>query len=259
MRAGHCRGIEKVFGAVRVSEADRRIDLSAAHRLALRLGLSDGLANHFSVRLEGDSNHFLVTPYGVHWSEVSASCFPVVNCSGQVVEGEGEVDPAAIFIHSSIFKRRADISCVLHTHQLYSTAITLLKKGRLLPVSQTALRFHARIAYHDVYEGAVDSAEGGDRLVRALGDRYVLLHAHHGVVVAGVSVARAFDDLYFLERASRLQILAQATGEKLCFIPDEVAAGYVSDERPNNLKKQALSHFATLKRILDREEPDYRE
>jgi ribulose-5-phosphate 4-epimerase/fuculose-1-phosphate aldolase len=132
-----------------------------------------------------------------------------------------------------------------------------LDGGRLLPVSQIALRFHSRIAYCPVYSGAADNAAEGERLAKALGDKSILFHAHHGVIVAGVSVARAFDDLYFLERASQIQLLAQATGEKLRLIPDDVAERYASAARPNNLAKQAISHFAAFKRVLDREEPDY--
>ena len=70
-------------------------------------------------------------------------------------------------------------------------------------------------------------------------------------------MARGFDDLYFLERACQVQVLAQATGQKLRMIPDAIAEHYVNDARPNNLRKQARVHFAALMRVLDSEEPDY--
>lgn len=242
-----------------MSDSMLRVDLAAAHRLALRLGLNEAVANHFSARLESDPEQLLITPHGLHWSEVRASRLLVVDYEGRILEGDGNVEPSALFIHSRILRARPDVSCVFHTHQPYATSIAVLDGGRLLPVSQSALRFHRRIAYDDVYGGAADKAKEGERLAEAMGDKAVLFHAHHGVIVAGESVARAFDDLYFLERASQLQVLAQSTGEKLRLIPDDVAERYISEARPNNLRKQAATHFSALKRILDREEADYAE
>ena len=240
-----------------MSDRDVRIDLAAAHRLAFRLGLNEGIANHFSARLTSEPDRFLITPHGLHWSEVCASRLLVVDFEGRIYEGDGEVESSAFFIHSHILRARGDVACVLHTHQPYATSITMLEGGRLLPVSQTALRFHARVAYEPDYAGAADQAQEGERLAKAIGDKAVLFHAHHGVIVAGESVARAFDDLYYLERASQLQLVAQSTGGELRVISDNVAERYVSDARPNNLKKQAIIHFAALKRVLDHEEPEY--
>jgi ribulose-5-phosphate 4-epimerase/fuculose-1-phosphate aldolase len=233
-----------------------RIELAAAYRLAARLGLTEGISNHFTARAgEG----FLVIPHGVHFSEVNASRLLLVDSGGKVRKGRGDVGASAFFIHSRILKARPDAQAVLHTHQPYATALTLLESGRLLPASQNALRFHGRIAYDDCYEGAADHAEEGERLASALGSKDVLLLAHHGVVVVGPSVAKAFDDLYFLERAAMVQVLAQSTGRRLRSVPDDIAKGYVRDDRPNSLAKQARRHFDALLRILDREEPEYRD
>ena len=240
-----------------MSLADTRIDLAAAYRLAERFGLNEGISNHFTARVPGERDQFLVIPHGLYWSEVRASDLLVVDGEGRILEGDGEVEPSALFIHSRILRARSDAACVLHTHQTYATTITVLDSGRLLPISQNALRFHGRVAYDDVYGGAADHAQEGERLAQALGDKAVLFHAHHGVIVVGESIARGFDDLYFLERAAQVQVLAQSTGEKLRFIPDEIAEGYVSPSRPNNLGKQAKDHFRALKRILDKETPDY--
>jgi ribulose-5-phosphate 4-epimerase/fuculose-1-phosphate aldolase len=232
-----------------------RVELAAAYRLAVRFGLHEGISNHFTSRI-GES--FLLIPHGLHWSEVTASRLLLVDPAGKVLEGEGEVEASAFFIHSRVLRARPDARCVLHTHQPYATALTLLESGRLLQVSQNSLRFHGRVAYDDAYQGAADHAEEGERLARVLGSKDVLFHAHHGVVVVGPSVAKAFDDLYFLERAAMVQVLAQSTGQPLRFIPDDVARRYVSESRPNNLAKQARDHFTALLRVLDRDEPDYK-
>jgi ribulose-5-phosphate 4-epimerase/fuculose-1-phosphate aldolase len=240
-----------------MSDTALRVDLAAAHRLALRMGLNEGLSNHFSARLESDPNCFLLTPLGLHWSEICASALLVLDGEGRIVEGEGEVDPSAFLIHSRILQSRTDVSCVLHTHQPFATAIAVQEGGRLLPVSQLALRFHERVAYLETYRGAADNREDAEELARALGDKAVLFHAHHGVITAANSVARAFDDLYFLEQAARLQILAQSAEQHLRFIPAEVGDRYAGDSRANSLAKQAVRHYAALKRVLDRDEPDY--
>jgi ribulose-5-phosphate 4-epimerase/fuculose-1-phosphate aldolase len=233
-----------------------RIELAAAYRLAARFGLNEGISNHFTARA---GENFLVIPHGLHFTEVTASRLLLVDPGGELKKGKGEAEASAFFIHSRIQNARPDAAAVLHTHQTYSTALTLLENGRLLPASQNALRFHGRVAYEDSYQGAADHAEEGDRLAKALGDRDILFLAHHGVVVVGSSVAKAFDDLYFLERAAMVQVLAQSTGRPLRSIPDEIARGYVREDRPNNLGKQAREHFEALLRILDREAPDYRD
>jgi ribulose-5-phosphate 4-epimerase/fuculose-1-phosphate aldolase len=233
-----------------------RIELAAAYRLAARFDLNEGISNHFTARA---GENFLVIPHGLHFREVTASRLLLVDLDGRPQKGKGEVEPSAFFIHSRILKARPDAHAVLHTHQPFTTALTLLENGRLLPASQNALRFHDRIAYDDLYQGAADHAREGERLASVLATRDVLFLAHHGVVVVGASVAKAFDDLYFLERAAKVQVLAQSTGGLLRSIGGDVARGYVREDRPNNLTKQALEHFEALLRILDREEPDYRD
>ena len=121
---------------------------------------------------------------------------------------------------------------------------------------QNALRFFDDIAYDDIYNGLVVDAAEGDRLARALGAKRVMFLASHGVIVVGESVAEAFDSLYYLERACRLQVLARSMGGKLRSVrPEVVRTAYrmMRDDAP----KYADAHFGALKRILEREEPGY--
>ena len=237
--------------------ADRaaRIDLAAAFRLAVRMDLHEGVCNHFTLML-GDGKRFLLNAYGLHWSEVSASNLLALDAGGRILEGEGEFEKTAFYIHSRIHLANPKAACVLHTHMPYATALTLLENGRLEMVEQNALRFHDDIAYDDTYNGlVVDDAEG-DRLARVLGSKRVLFLANHGVIVVGPSVAEAFDSLYYLERACRLQVLARATGMPFRKVRSEVVREtyrMIAADTP----KYAGAHFEALKRILDREEPDY--
>ena len=150
-----------------------RIDLAAAFRLAVRMDLHEGVCNHFSVMLP-DGKRFLLNRYGLHWSEVTASNLLALDGEGNVLEGEGEIEKTAFYIHSRIHLANPRATCVLHTHMPYATSLTLLEGGRLEMVEQNALRFHDDIAYDDIYNGlVVDNAEG-DRLARALGSKRVM-------------------------------------------------------------------------------------
>jgi ribulose-5-phosphate 4-epimerase/fuculose-1-phosphate aldolase len=207
-----------------------------------------------------DGKRFLLNRYGLHWSEVSASNLLVLDAKGRVLEGEGEFEKTAFTIHSRIHLAHPRAVCVLHTHMPYATALTLLEGGRLEMVEQNALRFHDDIAYDDTYNGlVVDDAEG-DRLARVLGSKRVMFLANHGIIVAGASVAEAFDALYYLERACRLQVLARSmlanAGGKLRAVRPEVVRSACAMMR-DDAAKYADAHFSALKRILDREEPDY--
>jgi ribulose-5-phosphate 4-epimerase/fuculose-1-phosphate aldolase len=232
-----------------------RVNLAAAFRLAVRMDLHEGVCNHFTLMLPA-GQRFLLNRYGLHWREVSASNLLALDANGRILEGEGEFEKTAFYIHSRIHLANPKATCVLHTHMPHATALTLLENGRLEMVEQNALRFHDDIAYDDTYNGlVVDDAEG-DRLARVLGEKRVLFLANHGVIVVGPSVAEAFDSLYYLERACRLQVLARATGMPFRKVRAEVVretCRMIAADTP----KYAGAHFDALKRILDREEPDY--
>jgi ribulose-5-phosphate 4-epimerase/fuculose-1-phosphate aldolase len=248
---GNLRELDKSSAVERAA----RVDLAAAFRLAVRMDLHEGVCNHFSTMLP-DGKTFLLNRYGLHWSEVTASNLLALDAQGRILAGEGEFEKTAFYIHSRIHLANPHATCVLHTHMPYATALTLLEGGRLEMVEQNALRFHDDIAYDDTYNGlVVDDAEG-DRLARALGTKRVMFLANHGVIAVGPSMAEAYDTLYYLERACRLQVLARSMGGKFRPVrPEVVRETYrmIAADAP----KYAGAHFEALKRILDREEPDY--
>ncbi len=232
-----------------------RIDLAAAFRLAVRLDLHEGVCNHFSLMLP-DGKRFFLNRYGLHWSEVTASNLLALDAEGKVLEGDGEFEKTAFYIHSRIHLAHPRAACVLHTHMPYATALTLLEPGRLEMVEQNALRFHDDIAYDDTYNGLVVDQREGDRLASVLGSKRVMFLANHGIIVVGPSVAEAFDLMYYLERASRLQVLARSTGGRMRPVRPEVVREtkrLLLADAP----QYAGAHFSALKRILDRQEPDY--
>jgi ribulose-5-phosphate 4-epimerase/fuculose-1-phosphate aldolase len=236
-------------------EREARIDLAAALRWADRLGLGEGICNHFSLELPGRAGHFLINPQSLHWSEVTPGDLVTVDAAGRKVAGRHGVEPTAFFIHGAMHRSKPSAKCVLHTHMPYATTLTVLQGGRLEWASQNSLKFHDRVAYDDNYNGlALDEAEG-ERMCAVAKEADVLFLANHGVIVSGPSVAAAFDDLYYLERACMLQVLAMGTGKPLRHVPERIA-GLTGEQMAQDTEQTAL-HFAAIKRMLDRDAPGW--
>jgi ribulose-5-phosphate 4-epimerase/fuculose-1-phosphate aldolase len=240
-------------------EQQARTDLSVAFRWAARLNLHEAVANHFSVAVCDDGQKFLINPAGRHFSQMQASDLVLVDISAanNGVADDLRVDPTAMNLHGQIHKLVPDATCVLHTHMPHTTALACLRDFEFLMLDQNACRFYNRIAYDRDYAGMALEASEGERVAKLLGrSRSVLFLANHGVIVVGKTVAEAFDELYYLEKASQLQVLALSTGRELELIPDETAALVCKQwlEYPN----AAEYHFAALTEILDQESCDFR-
>jgi ribulose-5-phosphate 4-epimerase/fuculose-1-phosphate aldolase len=236
-----------------------RVDLAACHRLAARFGFNEGIDNHMTLLVPGKRERFLLAPFGLLWSEVTASDFMELDFAGKVVAGHGLVEPTALYIHLAVHRLAPQAVCVLHTHMPYATALGMLEQPQLQMAGQNALGFHDDIAYVEYNGLALDYSEG-ERLAGALGDRSTLMLRNHGVLVTGHSVAQAFERLYFLERSCQAQVIAQSTGARLALLPEAVvrttAAQFKTESSIDGNARVDL-HFAALKRLLDREDADY--
>ncbi len=244
------------------SDAERqaRVDLAACYRLAAHFGLNEGIDNHLTLLLPGHADRFLLAPFGLHWSEIKASDFMVIDFDGRIVSGRGPIEDTALHIHLPVHRLAPRARCVLHTHMPYATALCMLENPRLEMAVQSALMFHEDIAYDSIYNGLAFDQREGERLALALGSRSVLMMGNHGVLAVGESVPRAFERLYFLERASQAQVLALSTGRPLRPIPDEVVRATVAQFESGGLvggRDRAELHFEALKRMLDRSQADY--
>ena len=161
------------------SEREARRDLVAALRSAERLGLSEGVCNHFSLAVPGRPGRFLINPQGLHWSEVTPADLVIVDGDGNHVSGKHTVEPTAFFIHGCIHRANPRAQCVLHTHMPYATTLTVIEDGKLAWASQNALRFYGRVEYDGAYNGLAVSAAEGDRIASKLRDADVLFLANH--------------------------------------------------------------------------------
>src|SRR6185312_8831233 len=251
----------KTLSECSAEEWQARVDLAAAHRLAWMHGFSEGIFNHLTFVVPGRSDRYYQIPFGMHWSEVKASSFMEVGLDdGKVKRGEGDVERSCFCIHAPIHKALPHAKAVFHTHMPYASALTRLEDPRLKEIGQTEVGMINEIACDDEYTGpAIEPAEG-QRLAKVIGDSTILFMANHGITTMGETIADAYDRLYYIERAAQVQIYAMWTGEKLKQMPAEVVAKTKQTIGGAGLydgPSPAQRHFDALKRILDREEPDY--
>lgn len=242
------------------AERSARVDLAACYRLADRFGLNEGIDNHLTMLVPGYTDRFLLAPFGMHWSEVKASDFLVVDFKGQVLSGRGSVEDTALYIHQPVHRLSPQGRCVLHTHMPYATALCMLENPRLEMAVQSALGFYEDVAYDSTYNGLAFDESEGERMARVLGAKSVLMLANHGVLVVGKTIPQAFERLYFLERAAQAQVLALSTGRPLQLIPQAMIKKTVEQFSVGGAvggRDRADLHFDALKRVLDRSHSDY--
>jgi len=234
-----------------------RVDLAACFRMAAKLGLEEGICNHFSALVPGYDDLFIVNPYGRAFSEITASSLLICDFDGRVAVGQGVPEATAFYIHARVHNRLPRAKAAFHTHMPYATALSMTEGDPLLFAGQTSLKFYGRISIDGNYGGlALDNSEG-DRIADAVGDADVLFMKHHGVMVLGRSIAEAWDDLYYLERACHVQTLALSTGRKVTPIAASVAAVTAKQIRDGDAES-ARQHLESVKRRLDVEDPAYR-
>ncbi len=225
-----------------------RADLALALRAAAHHALGEGVCNHFSVSLPGRADLFLLNPRGLMWSEVQAADVVLVDAGGRKLAGQHEIEPTAMFIHAAVH-RIAGKACVLHSHMPNATALTLTQdRGLDTTLSQNAMRFHGRVAIDADYNGLALDASEGERIANAMRDADIVFLGNHGVIVCGERMAYAYDDLYYLERACAVQVIAQSTGRALRPLDPAIAARVA--EQSNGERMQSELFFEALRRTL---------
>jgi ribulose-5-phosphate 4-epimerase/fuculose-1-phosphate aldolase len=235
---------------------EARIDLAACFRMAARLGLSEGICNHFSALVPGSDELFLVNPYGRSFAEVTASSLVICDFEGRVVAGEGVPEATAFYIHARLHKRHPHATAAFHTHMPNATALSMLEGPPLIWAGQSALKFYGRTMVDENYNGlALDDREG-DRIASAMRDADILFLKNHGVMVVGPTIAEAWDDLYYLERAAEVQVKAMSTGRPLKPVAPDVARRTYQQMRAGDPESARL-HLESVKRLLAKTEPDF--
>ncbi len=233
-------------------------DLAAAFRWTAKLNMHEAIANHFSVCAPNSNGDFYVNGTGMHFSSIKASDLFLVEQSklNELKDRPELVDPTALHIHGSIHKKVPHAKCILHVHSKYATALAALEDPTLPPIDQNTMRFFNRVGVYRDF-GGMGFEEESEKMASKIGNKKVLLMSNHGVLTTGQTVADAFDELYYFERACETYITALSTQKKLKIVSDEVAEK-TAQEWENFSTDAGDLHLKAIRSILDKEDPSYK-
>ncbi len=240
-----------------VDEREARIQLAACYRLIAHFGMDDVVYTHISARVPGRHDQFLINPYGLRFSEVTASNLVKIDLEARLVEPSNyPVNEAGFVIHGAIHGARPDAFCVVHTHSRAGVAVSCLEEG-LLPLNQVSLEFHNRLAYHD-YEGIALDLDEQARLIADLGDTRAMILRNHGLLTLGRTIPEAFYFMYYLDVACRLQLDIMSTGAKIRPVSEAIAEHTARQYTRYDSPRGALE-WPALMRMLDKVDTSYRD
>jgi ribulose-5-phosphate 4-epimerase/fuculose-1-phosphate aldolase len=242
-----------------------RIKVAAAYRLVAHFGMTDMIYNHISAAVPGEMGHFLINPFGMHYTDIRASSLLKVDLEGQEISNpwaDMGINLAGYVIHSAIHRHKPAAECVIHTHTPAGMAVASLECG-LLPITQTAMRF-SKVAYHD-YEGVAVDLDEQARLVQNLGEAEVMVLRNHGLLAIGATVEQAFNNIYRIERSCQAQVMAMSCGSPLLTPPHDVIRR-TNDQlslQPSTTKGEkkpyGMLEWRAMLHMLDKIDPSYRQ
>ena len=235
-----------------------QIDLAATFRWTARLNMHEGVANHFSACVPDSSTDFYVNKAGLHFSQIKASDIILVTKDNieELKKKPDLVDPTAINIHGAIHQKVPHARCIFHVHSKYATALSTLKDPVMKPIDQNTMIFFNRVSVFNEF-GGLGFEDESIKIANALGNKQHLLLANHGIITTGETVAEGFNYLYYFEKAAETYLTALSTKKELNIVSDEIAEKTAQEtaDYPINL---AQLHLDQIKKILDKEEPDYK-
>lgn len=241
------------------TEQELRLQLAACYRIFDYMGWSEMIFNHITAKVPGPEHHFLINPYGLHYSEVKASNLVKVDIDGNVVEqAQYAVNPAGIVIHTAIHTARPDLHCIAHTHTNAGMAVACSQEGLRSDNFYSAL-LHNRVAYHD-FEGITVFDDEKPRLVANMGDKSLLILRNHGLLAGGRSIPETFMNLWAMQRACEVQVATDSTGQPSIPVSPEVLA-----KSEQLMAMQAMGgpagelEFNAFVRLIDKIDPSYKE
>ena len=235
-----------------------RVQLAACYRVFHLLGWTELIYNHITVRIPGPERHFLINPFGLHYSEVKASNLVKIDLEGRVIgDSTWPVNPAGFVLHSAIHQGIEGAHCVMHTHTTAGCAVACSQAGLSMDNFYSA-QLHDRVAYHD-FEGITVHADEGPRVIRSIGQRPAVILRNHGLLAWGDSLPFTFAVLWTLQRACEIQVAGAALGPTLA-IPEAVQRKASQDALQFDPRRGGgRDVFAALVRMVERVDPSYRD
>jgi ribulose-5-phosphate 4-epimerase/fuculose-1-phosphate aldolase len=208
-----------------------RVELAACYRVFAMLGWTEMIYNHITVRLpdsaSGGQKQFLINPFGLHYSEVTASNLVKIDLQGKVLDGSTyPVNPAGFTVHAALHDGLPDAHCVMHTHTTAGIAVACTQGG-LAQNNFYSAQLHDLVAYHD-FEGITIHADEAPRLLKNIGDKPVVILRNHGLLAWAKTLPLAFVRLWTLQRACEIQMAQAALGPAI-MVPEAVARKTTDD------------------------------
>lgn len=218
-------------GQVHPDEWTARLELAACYRVFAMLGWTEMIYNHITVRLpasiSGSEKQFLINPFGLHYSEVTASNLVKINAQGQVLDGSKfPVNPAGFTVHAAIHESLDAAHCVMHTHTTAGVAVACLQGGLQQTNFYTA-QLHDMVAYHD-FEGITIHADEAPRLLKSIGNKPAVILRNHGLLAWGQNLPHTFVILWTLQRACEIQLATFSMGPAIP-VSEAIAAKCTQD------------------------------
>ncbi|CAN5211978.1 class II aldolase/adducin family protein [soil metagenome] len=255
-----------VMKTATMSEAEwtARQELASCYRVFAMLGWDEMIFNHITVKLPGDANEpdrgeFLINPYGMHFSEVTATSLVKIDIDGNKLDADNpwHVNRAGFVQHSLFHRHLPHAHAIIHTHTTATMAVCALEGG-LQPINFYACNFMGQIGYHD-FEGITVRDEEGPNLLRSLGDKTILMLRNHGPVVMGQTLPEAFLKYWALQRACEIQVATLSMGQPV-HIPDHVVAVHQRDMGKVAIPGGAgVAEFAAMVRRVDKIDKSWRD
>ena len=243
-----------------------RLQLAACYRIFAHLGWTELIYNHITLRVpasrvDGAAARFLINPFGLHYSEITASNLLCIDLDGRLVENPAvpsrwPVNPAGFTVHAAIHRAIPEAHCVMHVHTTAGMAVAC-SQGGLSMSNFYAAQLHGKLAYHD-FEGITVHADEGPRLIANIGDKPAVILRNHGLLAWGDGVPRTFSVLWLLNRACEIQVASQSMGAVIP-IPEAVQVACARDALQFDPRYGAGQDvFDALTRQIDRVDPGWR-
>ncbi len=245
---------------VHPDEWKARVELAACYRIFDLLGWTEMIYNHITVRVPdsvaGSERQFLINPFGLHYSEVTASNLVKIDVKGNKLDDSPwPVNPAGFTVHAAIHEQVAGAHCVMHTHTTAGLAVACTQGG-LAQNNFYSAQLHDLVAYHD-FEGITVHADEAPRLLANMGDKPLLILRNHGLLATGATVPLALARLWCLQRACEIQVAQAALGPAIP-VSEAVARKTTGDALQWDARFGAGQDvFDALQRRVDRIDDSY--
>jgi len=240
-----------------------RVQLAACYRIFAMLGWTEMIYNHITVRVptsaSGDEKQFLINPFGLHYSEVTASNLVKINLKGEVLDGSmHRINPAGFVVHATLHDGIEGAHCVMHTHTTAGVAVACLQNG-LMQTNFYSAQLHNMVAYHD-FEGITIHADEGPRVLKSIGNKQAVILRNHGLLAWGGTVPETFAILWTMQRACEIQLATISMGPAIN-VPEDIAARCTRDSLQFDVIHGGAGQdvFDALVRQVDRLDASYRQ